>query len=742
MWRINIKRCVIIVISLLLLCCNAGDNSSKNTALPQPGDRPDNQTCIAPEQGPISSPTLNVVKAFPNLPDMGAVVAFKQAPGNPDRWFAVIQDGRILVFDNIESVSTTSEFLNIQSQVEYAGEQGLLGMAFHPDYNSNGEIYLYYSTLTPDRRSNISRFTLNNNNWQEDIILSVKQPFGNHNGGNLLFGPDDGYLYIGLGDGGSGFDPQDHGQNPRTLLGSMLRIDVDAASSYAIPPSNPYFGNTLCSDPNLIINAQSCPEIYAYGLRNPWRWSFDRVTGDLWLGDVGQNRIEEIDIIESGGNYGWVVMEGSECVDQSTTCNTNNDYILPVAEYSHDGGGRSVVGGYVYRGNDNALSFLYGTYLFADTITGEIWGTDEINGVFQTTRLLDSNLTIYSFAESLQGDIYVLAYANSGMGNNIYKIETAIDPVPVSTIPPLLSGTGCFESTNPLVPATGVIPYTILSPLWSDGAGKQRYFAIPNNSHVDVNDYGDLIFPVGSVLIKSFYLDSKPVETRLLMRHNNGWGGYSYEWQYDNLGNPVDAQLLDASLTKNIAGHNWLYPDRLQCFECHTQVTNVALGPETRQLNTSYTNIVTNEPENQLSNYETFGIFSSSLDNLLKITTYYSLDDNNTSYELRAKSYLHANCAHCHQPGGPTPSAMDLRFTTPLSAMNICDVDPLQGDLGVSGIKLVDPQGTFSQPNSVIVARMESLDESIRMPPLATDLVDDQALVVIKNWIDSLTRCN
>jgi uncharacterized repeat protein (TIGR03806 family) len=727
-----IKQVIITLLSLAMAACSSSNNSTN----------PGSESCIAPEHGPLSSPTLSLEPAFPNLPAMGAVVAIRQAPGDASLWYAAIQDGRILVFDNSDGVNSSTEFLNIQSQVLYSGEQGLLGMAFHPDFANNGEIYLYYSTDTPNLRSNISRFTFISGMWQEEIILSIRQPYGNHNGGNIMFGPDDGYLYIGLGDGGSGGDPQGNGQNRFTLLGSMLRIDIDNGSPYSIPADNPYFGNTLCSNPDIITNTEFCPEIFAYGLRNPWRWSFDRVTQELWLGDVGQNRIEEIDIIESGQNYGWAVMEGSECYGGGTTCNDANDYILPIAEYPHNGGGASVVGGYVYRGNNSELAFLYGSYLFADTYSGQIWNTYKEGDTYVTSPLLDSNIIIYSFAESLDGELYVLSPNGSETGNNIFKLSPTTSPTPTSTIPALLSETGCFMSTNPLQPAANVIPYDIISPLWSDNATKERFFTIPEGTQISLTSEGDFIFPVGSVLIKHFMLNDRPVETRLLMRHSDYWGGYSYEWLYDNSGIPVDAQLLGDAKTKDIDGQNWLYPSGAQCFECHTQAANIALGLESTQLNRDFTNQQSGQTENQLTTYMTNSLFSTTLTDYHLNTTLYSIDDTSASHELRARSYLHANCAHCHQPNGNAPTPLDLRFTTPLSQMNACDIDPLEGDLGISGIKILDPQGSFNQPNSIMVTRMESLDTANRMPPLATDIVDVDALDVLKNWIDGLTSCN
>ena len=334
--------------------------------------------------------SIALQRAYPNLPHLGAIVALQQAPGDSSTWYAVIQDGRVLSFANTADVAAVSPFIDISGRVAAGGEMGLLGLAFHPQYAGNGQLFLYYTADTP-RRSVISRFTFVMNQWQEQVILVVAQPYTNHNGGNIAFGAD-GYLYIGLGDGGSGGDPHGHAQNTTSLLGSMLRIDVDAAVPYGIPADNPFAGNALCSDPDIVFNAGSCPEIYAWGLRNPWRWSFDRSTGALWAGDVGQNRIEEVDIIQKGNNYGWSIMEGNECY-AAANCNQTG-LTLPVAVYGHSDS-RSVVGGYVYRGQDAELQvILQDTYLYADTYSTRIWGLKPDGAVYQSRELINSSFCL------------------------------------------------------------------------------------------------------------------------------------------------------------------------------------------------------------------------------------------------------------------------------------------------------------------------------------------------------------
>ena len=736
--------CIIVTLSLSACTKHNSNNDSKNNNVQNTiglDTRPDNQTCIAPDALAAQPTNIALVPAFPDLAPLGNVVALVQPPADSTYWYAVIQDGVVKRFDNNGSVTQATDFIDITDRVLSGGELGLLGMTFHPQYASNGEIYLSYTANNPTR-SVISRFVDDNGSWVEEVILEVGQPYSNHNGGNIAFGPD-GYLYIGLGDGGSGGDPLGNGQHTTSLLGSMLRIDVDNATPYGIPTDNPFAGNAMCNDPSVGFNADNCPEIYAWGLRNPWRWSFDRDTGDLWLGDVGQNIIEEIDIIELGANYGWNTMEGDQCYGAATCDQTG--LTLPVTVYSHTNNNRSVVGGYVYRGSDPQLSvILADTYLFADTYSSRIWGTTPSSNGYQTQELLIANTQyIYSFAQGNDGELYILdpAFGVTTPGANVYKIvsgDTAPgDPQPST----LLSETGCVDSTDPTQPASGLIPYDLISPLWSDGASKQRFIALPNSAHINVETNGDLVFPVGTVLMKSFFLNDRIVETRLLMHHVSGWQGYSYEWQYDIDGTPIDAQLLTTSLTKSIEGQNWYYPSQGECLDCHTNSSNIALGPELQQLNREFTYPTTGRTANQVQTLEAIGLFNTALTDDQKNLRLYALDDDSASYHLRAKSYLHSNCSHCHQPDEVNTATIDLRFETPLADMNVCGITPLRGDLGLTNPLIIDPDGTLANPNSVLIARMETNDTGLRMPPLASEIPHTQAIDVIKQWQEELAGC-
>jgi glucose/arabinose dehydrogenase len=338
----------------------------------------------------------------------GEPLAMLQAPGDADRWYVVVKAGRVWVFENRPDVVRSELFADIRERVQARySESGLLGMAFHPHFARNGQVFLSYTTHGTPLLSRVSRFVSRDGGrtldaGSETVLFEVPQPYANHNGGQIAFGPD-GHLYIGLGDGGAAGDPRGNGQSVETLLGAMLRIDVDKGAPYAIPPDNPFAGGG------------GRPEIYAWGLRNPWRWSFDRSSGELWAGDVGQNGWEEIDKIVRGGNYGWAIREGAHCYG-TERCRTKG-LIDPVAEYGHSEG-CSVTGGYVYRGK--AIPALQGAYLYGDFCSGRIWALCQGKGL--SRLLMNSGLNISSFAEGLDGELYVLHFSSQG---EIYRLATA-----------------------------------------------------------------------------------------------------------------------------------------------------------------------------------------------------------------------------------------------------------------------------------------------------------------------------
>lgn len=404
-----------VLLLVLIACGNVRESISATTASPTPIPTvtstqrpPTTQPSSKPSPAiPLSSVAtgslrpLDVEPAFPNL-SLSRMVAMAYPDDASDRLFVALQSGRVVHFRNDRDVETASMFLDITDRVNDGGwEEGLLGLAFDPGYVQNGYFYVYYSASGP-KRSVVSRFTVGTDGNSaspetERVFLEILQPFSNHNGGQIVFGPD-GYLYVGLGDGGGGGDTEGNGQDFGSLLGAILRIDVgtvDSIGSYSVPPDNPFVG---------LEGAR--PEIWAYGLRNPWRFSFDRTTGDLWAADVGQNRFEEVDLIVRGFNYGWNVMEGRHCF---ATANCDQYGLeLPVAEYGRDEG-CSVTGGYVYGGA--RLPSLRGAYFYADFCSGGIWALRyDGSEVTENMKIVDSGLQISSFAEDRSGELYVLSF--------------------------------------------------------------------------------------------------------------------------------------------------------------------------------------------------------------------------------------------------------------------------------------------------------------------------------------------
>lgn len=332
------------------------------------------------------------------------------------RLFVVQRGGAIRILNANGTVNATNFLTLTPSTIVSGGERGLLGLAFHPNYSSNGYFYVNY-TRASDGATVIARYMVSNNPDVADansgvVLLTIAQPFSNHNGGSLAFGPD-GYLYIGMGDGGSGGDPSNYGQNINSLLGKMLRIDVDGGSPYAIPAGNPFAGTTPGAD-----------EIWAVGMRNPWKFSFDRLNGDLWIADVGQNAIEEINsapLTASGLNYGWRCYEGN-AIYNSSGCGPLANYTFPVAQYTHaESGGCSLTGGYVYRGTQ--YPNLYGKYLFSDYCNNRI-GYLNTNSIVWTPNSFGGN--IVSFGEDINGELYV-AGISSGTISKLVDLSLATD---------------------------------------------------------------------------------------------------------------------------------------------------------------------------------------------------------------------------------------------------------------------------------------------------------------------------
>ncbi len=351
--------------------------------------------------------------AFPAL-SFSAPIEFTHAGDGSEKVYVAEQAGLIRVFENQKNVSQAQTFLDIRSRVASGGETGLLGLTFHPSFRSNGYFFVNYTRRSSSQlQTVISRFKTGTNGMaeasSEAILLTFDQPYSNHNGGKIAFGPD-GYLYIATGDGGSGGDPQNNAQNLKNLLGKILRIDVNSTQegNYGVPSDNPFVTGT----------EGNRKEIYAYGLRNPWKFSFEAGANRLWLADVGQNEIEEIDLIVKGGNYGWKIKEGNECYANNPGCSMSG-LISPVYSYRQGSDGRSITGGFVYKGKKYSTE-LDGKYVFGDYVSGKIWALNYTGNSLATDSGIsfDRVNTISSFGEDADGELYVLDHG----GGKIYGL--------------------------------------------------------------------------------------------------------------------------------------------------------------------------------------------------------------------------------------------------------------------------------------------------------------------------------
>jgi len=673
--------------------------------------------------------TFTLVQSFPNLPNFSSPIFVTGVPAPDTRLVVVEQSGRVKVFAPSAAVSTSQVILDVSTRIVFGGEQGLLGLAFDPNFATNRAVYVNY-TRSGDGATVVARYTWNagTNNASlasEKIILTVPQPFANHNGGMLAFGPD-GYLYVALGDGGSGGDPQNNAQDiTNNLLGKILRIDVhpqNPANAYEVPLDNPFVNTTGAS-----------PEIWAYGLRNPFRFSFDKQTGQLWVGDVGQNAIEEIDIVTKGANLGWSRFEGTQTYNANIALGGAAPHTPPIYQYNHSLG-VAIIGGYVYRGS--RFVSLFGKYLYTDYGSGTVWAIDP-NGQNNTVLTTASNPT--SFGEDNAGEIYVVS-----QNGRLYQLTESGGG---GSQPALLSQTGLFTNLANLTPASGLIEYDLNQPFWSDGALKRRWIAIPGTASVTFSAAGNWTFPIGTVIVKHFEIEltegnpnsRRRLETRLLLRATSGdWFGFTYKWNVAE----TDADLLVTGQSENLTVNTaagavtwpYSYPSRSECLQCHTNVANRALGLVTQQLNRDFDYTATAVTDNQLRALNHINYFSTNIGAATQYGVYPALDDTNTSIASRARTYLAVNCAQCHQPGGPTPVNLDFRFDTNDTSMNAIDVVPSAGNLGLVNARII---ARGAKESSVLWERMRRLDGN-RMPPLGTHRVDQPAVDLIGEWIDRL----
>ncbi len=658
--------------------------------------------------------------------------------------------GKIYTFENDPQTGAKRLLVDVGRTV--------YGLAFHPQYATNGRLFVtsVLDSQNPlPKGSRISEFTARDpqafeaDAKKERVLL--EWPCGGHNGGCLRFGPD-GYLYLATGDGSGIADEFQTGQNLGDLLGAILRIDVSGAGAdrpYRIPRDNPF------------VNVPKArPEIFSFGHRQVWKFSFDRATGTMWGGEVGQDLWEMVYIIHKGGNYGWSVNEGSHPFRPGRPRGPGA-FVPPVIEHPHSDF-RSLTGGYVYRGS--RLPELSGAYVYGDYDTGKVWML-RYDGKKATDNreLVDTQLRIVEFGEDRAGELYLVDFA----GGRIHRLAKA-DAVAsrANDFPRKLSETGLFSSTANHLPAPGVIPYSVNAPLWSDGAEKDRFLALPGRSRIEFETVTypqpapgstpGWRFPDGTVLVKTFSLEMEKgnsssrrrLETRLLHYERapgnddeygaQVWHGYTYLWNDAQ----TDAELIDgrgldrayavrdSSAPGGVRRQVWHFPSRAECALCHTMAAKYVLGVTTMQMNRDhdYGGVVAN----QLATFDHLGLFTKPLPaepaRLRRLADY---RDESAPLEARARAYLHANCSHCHRKWGGGNAAFQLLATLPIEETLTEGVRPIHGGFGLDDPRYLVPG---HPERSVLLYRM-TLTGLGRMPHVASNVVDPLGVSLVADWI-------
>ena len=668
---------------------------------------------------------MDLEPAFPAF-EFKRPVLITGAGDGSGRLFVVEQEGVIWTFDGtIASPGKKSVFLDISDQVSREGnEEGLLGLAFHPDFEANGRFFVHYSSSVHDKHGVLSSYRCSTEDESvadpdsESILLEVEQPWRNHNGGAIVFGPD-GYLYMALGDGGAGGDPKGNGQDLSTLLGSILRIDVEG-DGYSIPGDNPF-----------VDVPEARPEIWAFGLRNVWRFSFDRATGKLWAGDVGQDKAEEVSIIERGGNYGWNSFEAFESYSDEPL--SRGEHVEPIATYGRREG-ISITGGVVYRGE--RFPELEGAYLYADYVTGNMWSIREKDGEYVNTLARRTRTSISSFGEDDNGEVFVTSF-----DGRLYRIVPSDIPAGLfDDWPKKLSDTGIYASTKDKTLASNVIPYAVAAPFWSDGADKARYIQLPEGGTLTYTEEGAWDVPVGSTLVKEFFVEGKRrpsyLETRLSRRTEKGWAAATYVWTSTGRDARLAVDGKDAKFRSEKLGDErgravWHAPSAAQCNSCHVPSQGYALGLSTAQLNHQ----VDGSP--QISALAEQGVVQLPQDfDASSALSFVDPHGEAADLETRARVWLDVNCAMCHQPEGKGNASIDLRYGTLLFATGLIDAEPTQGSLGITDARIVAPG---DPDRSLLLHRIQTLGEG-RMPNVGSHRVDERGVELIRSWVEGLGK--
>jgi len=702
-------------------------------------------------------------RAYPKLTFRNPV--FLARTSSIDRWFLGEQFGKIYSFRKNSNVEKAELVVDLTTDLHIADLGGkarkvhqCYALAFHPQFTKNRYCYVCYILANNGDRQDgtrIARFKVTDTDppridpKSETVVLTFRS--GGHNGCDMHFGHD-GFLYISTGDatGPNPPDALDTGQDISDLHGSILRIDVDRTEkgkAYAIPPNNPF-----------VKTPRARPEIYAYGLRNPWRMSFDRATGDLWVGDVGWELWEMVYKIQKGGNYGWSVMEGRQEIRPNARRGPT-PILPPTIDFPHTDAA-SITGGYVYHGKH--LPELRGAYICGDWVTRKLWATKfDGDRLVWHKEIAHGAQRVVAFGEDVDGELYFLHHDEKGSIHYLVPNESAA--LYRDTFPRKLSGTGLFAATEEHSLAPGVFPFQINAARWADHATAERFVALPGTSSAKLFDnfvrvesefYGSYFFPpTDSILGKTLSLEldrgqtksRKRLETQILHFDGKIWRGYTYLWNdagtdadlVDAQGSDLHLDIVDAAAPGGKLRQTWRIPSRGQCMTCHNPWAGIALAFTPRQLNCQVIN--NGKKTNQVEHFKNIGLLDLKhrdwrrevpLTDLLPpalVDPY----DAKADLDGRARSYLQANCAHCHQYNAGGTVDIDLRVDLPLERTKTIAVAPVQGTFGIPEAKILAPGDPF---RSTLYYRMAKIGRG-RMPHLGSDLVDPIGLRLMSDWI-------
>lgn len=704
---------------------------------------------------PDPLPPYTTQVAFPKL-KFDEPLNMAMVPGQ-DRFLIAERHGKIYSCANRPDAADKELVLDV-GDVTY-------GVACHPQFEKNG--YLYVVCVTDDppphpEGTQLIRYHVPTGKVAADPAsrtVLLTWPSGGHNGGCLRFGPD-GYLYISTGDGSGIADELQTGQDLTDLLGSILRIDVDQSTGgkpYGIPKDNPF---ASAAKPG---NAR--PEIYAYGIRQMWKFGFDR-QGTLWAGEIGQDLWEAIHIVVPGGNYGWSVQESAHPFRPERKRGPTSIQ-APIVEHPHVDF-RSITGGFVYEGS--RLPELKGMYIYGDYDTGRIWGLryDKQTGkVTEHRELADGILRIVEWGQDRSGEMVFLDH----IGGQIHQLVKAPMVKVAQPFPRKLSETGLFTSTKDLTPAPGLIPYDVNSELWSDGAVKQRWVALPGMEQIEYDGitypgpvpgtYPGFKFPDGTVTVKHFSIAPdatqpdklRRLETRILVFEqipgtqemgDQVWQGYTYIWNADQTdailadkaGEDLKLEIKDPAAPGGKRDQVWHFPSRSQCIMCHTMPAKFALGVNTMQLNRDH-DYGNGHIVNQITVWSQLGLFKNpppqKPDTLPKLADY---RDPHIDLNTRARAYLHSNCSHCHMRWGGGNAEFKLLATLDMKDMGIENEKPGHGAFGITDAALLSP----GQPERSLIAHRMKLIGLGRMPHIGSNVVDKVGAKLIEDWISSLKK--